>query len=264
MPVAFIIDGDANRRGSFAQALTQRGVHVNGWTTGARGLVALRGVPGVDVILVASDLPDLTVHQIASEIRQDPRMAETPVLVIPASEGADDSLYGEHVTGVVASAAEMELLDQALEASVNTERELASELAVRAASTLDLLARSGVNLQGSADALAQTLAGRPDDVVLPSLRALSAAGTAAHVQPIAGGPDRHRPRGGRPGGRRQRAGWHLRPAPVPPTARPSRPCAASRRPTSRWPFGSRPARALGRLNLTQEMRAELIRGVYSK
>jgi len=261
--IAVVIDPDAKRRESFSKALMERGVHVNTWASGARGLASLRAVPAVDVILIADRLPDLTVYQVVDEIRRDPRLKTTAVLVIPSEDGADDSLYGEKVDGVVASAAEMDQLESVLEASTNPERELASELAARAAGTLSTLALTGSNLSGAADALADALAGHSEAVVAPALAALSAAGGSAHVRAITAVlNDSDRSDEVRIAAANALGSIFARSGSSDgATVDALRGVATS---DDSLAVRKATAQALGKLNLSQEMRAELIRGVHSK
>src|SRR5690606_24118100 len=79
--IVAVIDGDDARRQSVEQALQAQGYSVHGWATGARGLYSLRNVPGVDLVLVAETLPDLTFAQVASDVRRNPGMSEVPVIL---------------------------------------------------------------------------------------------------------------------------------------------------------------------------------------
>ena len=263
LQIAVVIDANAARRESFAGALAERGVHVNAWSNGVRGLTSLRAVPGVDVILVADQLPDLTIYQVVDAIRRDPRLASTPILVIPSDAAADDSLYGGKVNGIVTSVAAMEALDQALEASMNPERELANDLAVRAAGTLQSLSLTGSDLSASADALAGTLADRPDGVVAPALGALAAMGGSAHVLAITAvltdveRSEEVRTRAADALG----AIFSRTGSSDGATVEALRTVATA---DGSLALRTAIARALGRLNLSKEMRAELIKGVHSK
>ena len=214
MQIAAIIDADAARSSALSQALAADGVLVNAWSSGAKGLAGLRRVPGVDVVLVAESLPDLTFHQVVSEVKADPKTANTPVLVLAADAEAAMDTWGDHVADAVSGAAEVAKVAAALEGGMNADRAEADALAARAASTLAALAQAGTSdVAAAADALAGSLDGRP----------------RRRDRPGARGPRRRRlgaPRGrrrGRPRGRRalrrrarrrrSRPGRDLRPQP---------------------------------------------------
>jgi hypothetical protein len=136
------------------------------------------------VLLVADTLPDLTLSQVVNEVRADPRMANTPILVI--SSGGEDAEYGDKVNGVIPPSGDrLEPVEAALSEKMNRDREEANSLAARAAATLWDLAAGATDVSSAAEALAGTLASRPDDVVVPALGALSFVGGNAHVERIA-------------------------------------------------------------------------------
>lgn len=184
-----VIDGDAQRGPAMARALAQRGILVHDWRSGARGLNLLRRVPGVDVILLADVLPDLTVDQVLDELKSDERTASVPVFLISADEERASELYGERVAGVLTSAAGMDAVEQALSEALDGDRARANQLAGRAASALLALARGAgrTDLSPALGGLVAALAGppasqaRPDEVVVPATRALGAAGTPAQI-----------------------------------------------------------------------------------
>ncbi len=181
LQIAVLIDGDDARRNALAAALESRGVLVNAWPTGGRGLAALRSVPGVDAVVVSESLPDITSNQVLHEIRNDSRLAGTPTLVIAASADAD---YGD--SEVITGAADVDKVMEALSGGLNRDRELANELASRAAHALYMIAAKGGDIGASNEALAGAIgASRPDNVVGPAVGALGLSGGAGHVGPIA-------------------------------------------------------------------------------
>lgn len=180
-----VIDGDDARRAALEQSLRDAGVSVNSWPTGARGLVALRQVAGVDALLVAESLPDLTFAQVADEVRAEPARASTPILVIAADAAAAQELWGERVQGAVTGPEDMPKIEAALEGSMNQDREAATQLAARAAQALSDLAQAGHTELGDAAAkLEATLNGKPDEIAVPALSALGAAGSVGQVPAI--------------------------------------------------------------------------------
>jgi HEAT repeat protein len=258
LQIAAVIDGDEARRVSIGRALESRGLLVNSWPSGAHGLAALRTVPGVDVVLIADRLPDLTLDAVLYELSADPRTESTPVLVISSSADAE---YGDGVAGVVRSAADVDTVESALEGGMNRDREQANELAARAARALWKLASRGADLSGTADALASTLASRPDDVVNASLGALGLVGGDAQVEAIAGVlSDSGRSEDVRVHAANALAGIFGRGAGGAPTSTVADIQGVA---TSEDSLAIRlaAARALARVDLPAEMRAELIRSV---
>ncbi len=184
--IAGIIDGDDARRNQLSEALRGRGLAVNAWPRGGRGLAALRSIPGIDVLLVADDLPDLTIHQVIRDVRRDARTKSAPILGISQDPEGLDELYGDRLAGTVSSVADLETIEAAMSDSLNPDRELANDLAARSAAALRMLALSGAgNLEISSSALVSALDGRPDAVTVPSLGALGYIGSSSDVDRVA-------------------------------------------------------------------------------
>jgi len=180
--IAAVIDGDEARRRSLSEALRERGMMVNAWDKGAKGLVALRSIPGVDVLLVADELPDLTLQQVLAEVRRDPRTASTPILGVTADPDGLNELYGDRLAGTIVGVADLDNLTDVMDASVNADRQQANELAAKAAEALRNVASTGrVDVSAAATTLAGTLAARPDEVTIPAMGALAYAGDGASV-----------------------------------------------------------------------------------
>lgn len=179
MSLGVVIDGDAARGAAIADAMTGAGMLVNHWTSGASGLALLKRVPGVDVIVLASALPDLTADQVLYELAADERTAGTPVIIV-----GDSDVYGDRdgVAAVISGADGIGDITGAIEADADSDRARADELAHRAAGTLANLAQSGNgDLSSAVNSLAGTLAGRNDRVTLPAMHALSYIGGEAQV-----------------------------------------------------------------------------------
>ena len=253
LQIVVVIDGNDARRAALTKALESRGYMVTSWTTGGRGLAALRTVPGVDLVLVASELEDLSLSQVVTELKIDPRTSQTPVYVIGDSEGD----YGDAIEGVVSGAAEVDAVEASLAGGLDGDRDQANRLAARAAESLLALVGKGVDISGSAASLVLAIDGRPDEVTAPALGALGLCGGAAQVDAIVavladdGRTDEIRSEAARALGRIfARTG----------SASKSAMDAVSAVARSEAPLGVRKAAAgaLGRLELTGEMREALI------
>jgi len=184
--IGAIIGGDEASGNKLAAELETMGYSASFWPSGARGLLSVQSLPGVDLIVVAeNNLGNLTARQVVNDLRKDPRTAKTPIYIRVSSPEADASTFG-NVNGLIvpgddlkatAAAAAMEPL--------NRDREEALLLAARAAHTLHLLAAGKSEIGGAAEALAATLGDRPDEVVVPALGALQFVGGASQVERIA-------------------------------------------------------------------------------
>ncbi len=180
MSLGVVIDADAERGAAIAEAMTSSGVLVNHWTSGASGLALLKRVPGVDVIVLAGTLPDLTADQVLYELASDDRTANTPVLLI-----GDADAYGDRVAGGISGAGDVGTVMEAIQSDQDSDRARADDLAARAAGVLSHLAISGkADLSSTLDALSGTLALRTDNVTLPAMRVLGMAGGVDQVRDL--------------------------------------------------------------------------------
>ncbi len=187
--IGAVIDGDDARRRALVAKLTEQGMLVNSWSTGGRGLGALQTIPGIDVLIVADRLPDMLLKQVIDYVRENPRTARVPILVIQSSPGTDEIDYGAEVKGVITPGGDLIApVEAALSEGegMNRDRQEANVLAARAAETLYTLAAGGrTDASSAAEALAGTLASRPDAIVLPALGALEFLGGTGHVERVA-------------------------------------------------------------------------------
>jgi hypothetical protein len=185
--IGAVIGGDeADGRAMVAQ-LEDLGYHANWWSTGARGLVSLRSLPGVDLVVVNDKLTDLTPRQVVNELRSEPRLARTQIFLKVSSPDGDGGPLSGKVNGILAPGADLAAAAEAAASEpMNRDREEALLLAARAAETLRLLAGGAkTDVSTSTEELAGTLANRPDAVVLPALGVLEFVGGPAHVDRIA-------------------------------------------------------------------------------
>lgn len=180
-----VIDADDTRRNALVGALSSQSTSVVGWPTAGRGLASLRAVPGLDALVVADELPDLTADQVITEVRSAQRFAETPILVISDDASRAGDLFGDKAAGILGSASDVEVVTSALSGTMNRDREQANRLAGEASAAIAALASSGrTDCSLAADGLAGTLAIRPEDVATQALGALQQVGGAAHVTDV--------------------------------------------------------------------------------
>jgi HEAT repeat protein len=192
--LAVVIDGNEARGTALAEALAAQGMVASAWNTGARGLNVLRRIPGVDVIIVADMLPDLTADQVLDEIARDEHTANTPLILVSNDTEKASDMYGERVTTVITGAADVAEIEGTMDGSLEGDRAHANDLAARAARVLNQLARGAgqTDLSPAIPGLVATLAGppdsehRPDAVTVPAMHALGASGTPIQVPPLLG------------------------------------------------------------------------------
>jgi len=184
--IGAIIGGDEASGQKLARELENLGYSASFWANGARGLLSVQALPGVDLIVVAENgLGNLTARQVVNDLRKDPRTARTPIYVRVASPETEAASFGD-ISGLIAPGDDFKATaEAAAKEPLNRDREEALRLASRAASTLHMLAAGKSEVGGSAEALAATLGDRPDEVVVPALGALQFVGTAGQVERIA-------------------------------------------------------------------------------
>lgn len=185
MKIAVIIDGDAVRARALAAALETNGVLVNVWGSGARGLAMLRRMPGLDALVIADSLPDITAAQIIDEVHADERTQSVPVLVLTKDAEGVVGLFGEKIKGTLTGADDAPVVLAALESSAGGDRARAEALAKSSAEVLARLAESArSDLSPAVPTLVNTLATRPDAVTIPALQVLRTAGEPGHAAAI--------------------------------------------------------------------------------
>lgn len=191
--VVAIIDANLTRADAVVKTLSAKGVLVNHRDGGSKGLAMLRLVPGVDAVLVGDGLRDMTLDQVLSDIAGNSSMEAVPVLLMTAN-GELASAYEDRVTATIADSDGLVALDEVFSARLEGDRAEALALAQRAAEVLAHLAQAGSTDVGPAlNALASTLSGRPQEVLLPAVAALGAAGTTDQLGALiqtASDPDR--------------------------------------------------------------------------
>jgi len=184
--IAMVIDSDTARGNAMAGALEAAGFMAIAMHRGTAAVHTLRQVPGMDVIVVADSLSDLTTAQVVDDIRRSELLAATPILLMGSEEAAE--AYGDTINGTVA-AGDVAAVEAAVEGGMNQDRERANALAADAATVLEMLARGAgkTDLSGVAPALLGTLAAeRPDGVTIPAMGCLGAVAGTDAVGPLMG------------------------------------------------------------------------------
>lgn len=184
--IALVIDADADRSNKLATGLGSAGVFVTRVGKGTLGLLQARRAAGLDVILLADSLPDVTTAQVLEELKGDERLAKVPVVLLAAKAEEAAATYGDKIKGVLTNAEDLKTVQEALSASMTGDRALADDLAGRSAMTLSQLCRTGrcTCTPAVLTSVGSALSNRPDSVSSPALGVFSSCGTAEHVPAI--------------------------------------------------------------------------------
>jgi CheY-like chemotaxis protein len=109
MGSVLLIEDDEDIRDVFGEALRAAGHEVVVAATGRQGLRHLRTTPHAPgVLLLDLMLPDMNGAELVAEVRQDPRWAELPVVVISASGKMARARIGIDVAAVLMKPVELD------------------------------------------------------------------------------------------------------------------------------------------------------------
>jgi HEAT repeat protein len=175
--VVAVIDGDAARGGAIASALEAKGIVAHRWERGASALAVLNRLPGLDGLLVADSLADLTTAQVVDEVSRNEALAKAPLFIITADAEKAAEVWGEKSKGTVANADGVPAVVEAL-ASFEGDRAKAVALAGEAASALSDLAYTGTDVSASFASIREAAKTQPDSVAVSALNVIQAAGCA--------------------------------------------------------------------------------------
>ncbi len=166
---------------SIADALEKHGVFVARYPTGAIASTMIRRSPGLDVIVIAETLKDLTTAQVLDEIKADDRTKAIPVVLVAKDPAAAAGVYGDKIAGATPGASDMGAIDTALGKELEGDRARASTIAARSAFVLAHLANKGrTDVSPAVGALAGAMS-RPDPVATPAIQALAVVGGASEA-----------------------------------------------------------------------------------
>ena len=179
--IAFVVDADSARAEALSQALTDDGMLVTVADSGVHAIALLRQVAGVDAVIVADVLPDLTTAHVLSELKSDPRTREAAVMVLSDNVAGATEIYGDSVSGVISGAADAAAVGEALSGALGAERARADALSHQAAKLLAGLASAGQDISPALEDLSSVLGSRPDTVAIPAAHAIGIAGGPSHT-----------------------------------------------------------------------------------
>ncbi len=184
--VALVIDADAERSAKLKAGLDQAGVFTTCMTKGTLGLLQARRATGLDVILLAESLPDITTAEVLDSLKGDDRLANIPVVLLAAKAEEAAATYGDRIKGAISNADDLKPVQAALSAAMTGDRALAEDLAGRAATTLSHLCHAGrcACSPGVLTAVGSALTNRPDSVSAPALGIFGSCGSAEQVPAV--------------------------------------------------------------------------------
>lgn len=175
--VVAVVDSDAKRGAAIAAALEAKGIVAHRWERGSNALAVLHRLPGLDGLLVADSLGDLTTAQVVDEVAANPTLAKAPLFIIAADAEKAGEVWGEKAKGVVGGADGVGSVIEAL-AALDGDRVRALELGARAAGSLADLAYTGTDVSAAFAAVREAAAKQPDNVAVGALSVIQAAGCA--------------------------------------------------------------------------------------
>lgn len=180
-----VVDADAARAAAIAAALEPTNVLVHRWGTGARGLGMIHRMPGIDAVIVAESLPDLTTAQVIDELRSDESHKSTPIFVVAKDKAATAGIYGDKIQGTLSGAEDVATVTAALETDLTGDRARADALSKSAAEVLARLAQGGqTDLSSAVPHLLTTLGKRPDAVTIPAMMVIRTTGGPGHASAL--------------------------------------------------------------------------------
>jgi alkylhydroperoxidase family enzyme len=169
------------------EAASQRGYAVACEANAIRGMQSLLVNPGTDVVVIQEILPDGLPEDVINNIKKDPRMANTKVIVVAKDAEAATSRF-EPFSGLVSVVAGP-LTSESLVAAVNTAMEgvgaepqnvRAESYATQASNALLAMAAGKCSIAGALGSLEKQL-DRADAVAVPAAKALGLNGTDSNL-----------------------------------------------------------------------------------
>lgn len=176
----------ADTRSAVETTSKVRGFAVDASTDAVSGMRSLLVNPGVDVVVINEILPDGLPENIIGNIKKDPRMANTKIVIVAKDEEAAKTRFGEGV-GVIKAP----LTGENLVAAVNTALEGVSDPAnARAEIFASTASQALLAIAANKGAIGQALGNlaaqlnRGDSVSVPAARSLGFAGGAPELAPL--------------------------------------------------------------------------------
>ncbi|MGE3174725.1 MAG: HEAT repeat domain-containing protein [Planctomycetota bacterium] len=159
-------------------------------STAIGGMQSLLVNPDTDVVVIQEILPDGLPEDVINNIRKDPRMANTKVVIVAKDVEAAQERFGDTVAGVVAAPLTGDSLIEAVNTAldgvdVEPRNARAESYAQHASSALLSMAAGKSGIAMALQSLAAQL-NRADAVAVPAAKALGLSGTMAQVDALLG------------------------------------------------------------------------------
>ncbi len=177
----------ADTAGAVETTSKMRGLMVDASADALSGMRSLLVTPNVDVVVINEILPDRLPEDLIGNIKRDPRMANTKIVIVAKDEEAAKARFGEGV-GVVKAPLTAENLvaavNAALEGVPSSGNERAEAYASQSSAALLAIAENKGAIGAAVGNLTAQL-NRPDAVAVPAAKALGYAGGAAELDALA-------------------------------------------------------------------------------
>lgn len=155
-----------------------RGKVVDATSSAVDGMRKLLVNPNTDVVVINENLPDLMPESVIGNIKKDPRMANTRIVIIAKDEAAARARFGSEVGIVMAPLTPESLataVNTALEGATNPGNARAESYASQASDALLAMAKKKSDIGGAITNLGLQL-NRGDSVAVPAAHALGLSG----------------------------------------------------------------------------------------
>lgn len=151
------------------------------------GMGSLLNNPNVDVVVINQILPDALPEDVIGNIKKDPRMANTKIVIVAKDVEAAKAWFKDTIHGVLQAplnnADLVAEVNRVLEGSANPSGVRAEAYAKGASEALLAVAANKLAIDGALDSLQKQL-GRSDAVAVPAARSLGLAGTNGQLDPL--------------------------------------------------------------------------------
>lgn len=165
-----------------------RGIAVNASATAVGGMHDLLVRPNIDVVVIHENLPDRQAADVIGNIKKDPRMAHTRVVIIARDIDVARERYGDEVGYVQAPLTGENLVtavNTALAEVTSAGAERGEAYAQGASAALLAMASKKASIDGALESLALQL-NRNDAVAVPAAKAIGLAGGGAQLDALVG------------------------------------------------------------------------------
>ena len=183
-----VIGETTGSKAAVAASSVVRGFAVDASSNAVSGMRDLLVNPNVDVVVIHEILPDRLPEDVIGNIKKDPRMTNTRIVVVAKDVEAAQTRFGEGV-GVVQAPLTGESLvaavNTALEGSTSAGSERAEAYAQGASNALLSMAAKKAPIDGALASLAAQL-NRGDAVAVPAAKAIGLAGNQAQLDALVG------------------------------------------------------------------------------